>query len=163
MLLKLKTFFEKFKGILRTNTAFSEKVRQFNLKRSALKSKKISTKKVVSTTNVTKIEFPKLIIMILAIFAIIWINWYFLLVTIQVPTNDMGTVVVSILEKVVNVILVYFLYQGWMKNSRNKYGIDTDGIPYSIKASYSEIFEESPPSDSETNEGEMNDSDELSE
>ena len=154
MLLKFKQFLSKFKGIFRATPALEQRVNTIKL---------LKMKECEVSTSETKFEFPKLLIMLYSSFAIIWVNWYFILITLQLDTGDMGMVVISIVEKIVYVVLVYFLYQGWMKSSRNKYGIDTDGIPYAIKGSYNSIFEDAPASKAEKKEGTMKDSDELSE
>lgn len=154
MLLKIKNLLAKFKGILRVAPSLEQKAKTIKL----LKMKECAT-----TVPETKFEFPKLLIMLYSSFAMIWVNWYFVLITLQIETGDMGMVVINILEKIVYVVLVYFLYQGWMKTSRNKYGIDTDGIPYAVKGAYNSIFEDAPPSKAEKKEGTLKDSDELSE
>lgn len=154
MLLKIKKILDKFKGIFRVAPSLEQRAKNIKL---------IKMQQCETILPETKFEFPKLLIMLYSSFAIIWVNWYFILITLQLETGDMGMVVISIVEKIVYVVLVYFLYQGWMKSSRNKYGIDTDGIPYAIKGEYERIFEEAPPSECEKSEGEMKSSDELSE
>lgn len=38
-------------------------------------------------------------------------------------------------------IVSYVLYQGSLKNSRNKYGVDADGIPFKQKVEYESVEE----------------------
>lgn len=154
MLLKIKKILDKFKGIFRIAPSLEQQAKSIKL---------IKMQQCETTLPETKFEFPKLLIMLYSSFAIIWVNWYFILITLQLETGDMGMVVISIVEKIVYVVLVYFLYQGWMKSSRNKYGIDTDGIPYAVKGAYNSIFEDAPTSAAEKKEGILKDSDELSE
>lgn len=158
MLLKITNLLKRFKGVLKLPIPWHDQIKQ----KKVAKTTPLTIPEPI-TTSTSKFEFSKLLIILYSTFAIGWVNWYFILVTLQIETGEMGTVVVSILEKIVYVVLVYFLYQGWMKSSRNKYGIDTDGIPYAIKGEYERIFEEAPPSECEKSEGEMKSSDELSE
>lgn len=106
------------------------------------------------TTNLSapkRIEFSQVVVGASLIFAFIWINWFFVLVTIGIEASVMASVIESILQNIVYVVLTYFIYQGWLKNSRNKYGIASDGIPYVLKAKYNAAFgTETPDVDSNT-------------
>lgn len=44
-----------------------------------------------------------------------------------------STLAVTSLTTVIASLLSYLLYQMGLKNSRNKYGIDSDGVPFSVK------------------------------
>lgn len=45
------------------------------------------------------------------------------------------------LTMIISPILSYVLYQFGLKNSRNKYGVDADGIPYKQKIEYEGVEE----------------------
>ena len=50
-----------------------------------------------------------------------------------------ATVAVTCITVVIGSLLSYFLYQFGLKNSRNKYGVDSEGNPYKQKIEYEEI------------------------
>lgn len=88
----------------------------------------------------TGFEFSKIIVIVSFTLAIICTLWFFILTTLQIDTGAMADVVNELIRDVINVAFVYYLYNGWLKNSRNKYGIDVDGIPYAIQSKYNTIF-----------------------
>ena len=46
------------------------------------------------------------------------------------------TIAVTCITVVIGALLSYFLYQFGLKNSRNKYGVDSEGQPYQQKVEY---------------------------
>ena len=103
MLLKITNLLKQFKGVLKLPIPGHDQIKQ---KRVA-KTTPLTIPEPI-TTSTSKFEFSKLLIILYSTFAIGWVNWYFILVTLQMETGEMGTVVVSILEKIVYVVLVYF-------------------------------------------------------
>ena len=44
-------------------------------------------------------------------------------------------VAVAGVAEIIAPVIGYFIYQAKLKDSRNKYGIDKDGVPYAVKQS----------------------------
>lgn len=87
-----------------------------------------------------KIEWSKLFCsLVAAIFAIygIWCGVeYYRLCRLAIETcaeMPEPTLAVINVSTVIASLLSYLLYQMGLKNSRNKYGIDSDGIPFNFK------------------------------
>lgn len=79
----------------------------------------------------TKIEFSKCIVIVSWTVTIIWITLSFILAFFNKDTNS--EVTVALITDSFGVTLAYFIYQASLKMSRNKYGIDHDGIPFKVK------------------------------
>ena len=88
----------------------------------------------------SKFEFSKLIVIISLGIAFICVIWFFILTTLQMETGNMYMVVNELIKDIVYVAVVYFLYNGFLKNSRNKYGIDVTGVPYVVQEKYRSVF-----------------------
>lgn len=99
----------------------------------------------------TEFEFSKIIVVVSFTLAIICTLWFFILTTLQIDTGAMADVVNELIRDVINVAFVYYLYNGWLKNSRNKYGIDVNGIPYAIQTKYNNVFGSTEPKTSKEN------------
>ena len=87
-----------------------------------------------------KIEWSKLFCSLIAgIFAIygIWCGIeYYVLCRIAIENGSMmpePTLAVVNVSTVIASLVSYLLYQAGLKNSRNKYGIDSDGVPFEYK------------------------------
>ena len=93
----------------------------------------------------SKFEFSKLIVIISLSIAFICVIWFFILTTLQMETGNMYMVVNELIKDIVYVAVVYFLYNGFLKNSRNKYGIDVAGVPYAVQEKYRSVFGSTPP------------------
>ena len=76
-------------------------------------------------------EFAQRIVVISWIVTVIWISSSFILAWYNKDTNS--AVTVSLITESFGVTVGYFIYQAVLKNSRNKYGVDNDGIPYNVK------------------------------
>lgn len=75
-----------------------------------------------------KLEFSKLFLLLNWLIAVVWISLSYCLAALGMDSNSDVTVVV--VTEVLVVTLGYLLYQFGLKNSRNKYGIDKNGVPY---------------------------------
>ena len=85
-----------------------------------------------------KIEFSKLIVIVLLVFALVWVTWSYLLADAGMDPNT--EVTSTVVEAVIGVSVVYFLYQFGLKSSRNKHGIAEDGVPYRLHQKYKDVF-----------------------
>ena len=110
-------------------------------------------KDIVTKTEPTKtgFEFSKIIVIVSFTLAIVCTLWFFILTTLQIDTGAMADVVNELIRDVINVAFVYYLYNGWLKSSRNKYGIDVNGIPYSIQSRYNTVFGSNEPKTTKEN------------
>jgi hypothetical protein len=75
-----------------------------------------------------KNEFSKLIVVIAVIVAVANNIMYW--ITVLLGFTPDSSVPVTALGTIFGAILSYCLYQLGLKNSRNKYGIDSDGQPF---------------------------------
>jgi uncharacterized protein YacL len=99
--------------------------------------------------KIHKVEFSKLlcglIALIIGAVAIYAIARYYALMQLAIEYNSTAapdaTLAVTCVSVLLGAFLSYCLYQFGLKNSRNKYGVNTDGIPYQeqIKSLYEEI------------------------
>lgn len=95
----------------------------------------------MDTKNKQKMEFSKKLVVVSWIITIIWISLSFLLAFFGKDANS--EVTVALITESFGMTLAYFIYQATLKISRNKYGIDCDGVPYSVKQKIGSIVEES--------------------
>ena len=97
-----------------------------------------------------KFEWSKLFCGIIAgifgAFSLWSIAEYYSLAQMAIMAGSMlmpdATVAVTCITVVIGSLLSYFLYQFGLKNSRNKYGIDSDGNPYKQKIEYESVDED---------------------
>lgn len=85
----------------------------------------------------TKAEFAKIIVVISYIFCTIWVTLSYVLSFFG--RESVENLSVSIVTVLLSAQVSYFATKFLEKNSRNKYGIDADGIPYSIKENSEKI------------------------
>ncbi len=83
-----------------------------------------------------KIETSKLFCGIVMIFSIVCTALCFVLAFLGYPVPE--TLGVTVFGMGVVDVLGYLFYNGANKNSRNKYGIDVDGVPFSVKKDVAE-------------------------
>lgn len=79
-----------------------------------------------------KTETSKVLCTVVMIFSFIGAAICFLLAFLE-KSSVCETLAVTMFTGGVVDIVGYLTYQGAMKNSRNKYGIDVDGVPYYLK------------------------------
>ena len=68
---------------------------------------------------------------------IVWITLSFILAFFDKDTNS--EVTVSLITESFGLTVSYFIYQAVLKTSRNKYGIDSDGVPFKIKQKIEDV------------------------
>lgn len=78
-----------------------------------------------------KMEFGQKLVVISWAITIVWISLSYALSFVDRNPNE--TVTVSLITESFGVTLAYFGYQGILKTSRNKHGVDKDGIPFKMK------------------------------
>lgn len=78
-----------------------------------------------------RMEFAQKIVTISWAVTIVWISLSFILAFLDKDTNS--DVTIALITESFGVTIAYFAYQAILKTNRNKYGIDSDGIPYKIK------------------------------
>lgn len=83
-------------------------------------------------------EFAQKIVIISWAVTIIWISLSFILAFYDKNTNS--EVTVALITESFGVTLAYFIYQAVLKTSRNKHGIDSDGIPFKVKQKLGNIM-----------------------
>lgn len=88
---------------------------------------------MVSKTNnkLKRAEFAQKIVVTSWAVTIVWISLSFILAFMDKDTNS--NVTVALISESFGVTLAYFIYQAILKTSRNKYGVDYDGIPFKVK------------------------------
>lgn len=79
-----------------------------------------------------KLEFAQKLVIVSWIITIVWITLSFALAFFDKDTNS--EVTVALITESFGVTISYFIYQAMLKMSRNKHGIDSDGIPYKFKS-----------------------------
>lgn len=79
-----------------------------------------------------KREFSKVLVIMSWVVTIVWISLSFALAFIDKDTNS--EVTISLITESFGVTLAYFIYQATLKLSRNKHGIDLDGVPFKLKS-----------------------------
>lgn len=105
-------------------------------------------------------EFSKFMVIFLTFFSVVCVADSYILSHLGLdPNTDITNTMIT---SVMIVIPSYFGYQMSLKISRNKNGIDSDGIPFSRKSA-SEIFEEASNIVENDLSKESGDSDETSE
>lgn len=83
-------------------------------------------------------EFAQKIVVVSWAVTIIWISLSFILAFLSRDTNS--EVTITLIRESFGVTLAYFAYQAVLKTSRNKHGIDSDGVPHAIKQRANSIF-----------------------
>lgn len=84
-----------------------------------------------------KREFSQVIVVVSWAVTIVWISLSFILAFFDKDTNS--DVTVALITESFGVTLAYFIYQATLKISRNKYGIDLDGVPFKLKSKFENI------------------------
>jgi hypothetical protein len=77
-----------------------------------------------------KVEFSKIVVCISWAASVLWITFSFILSWFGRDPNS--TVTVTIVTQTLATTLGYYGYQGFLKHSRNKNGIDENGTPYAL-------------------------------
>ena len=78
-----------------------------------------------------KKEFSQVLVIISWVVTIVWISLSFTLAFFDKDTNS--EVTISLITESFGVTISYFIYQATLKLSRNKHGIDLDGVPFNLK------------------------------
>lgn len=78
-----------------------------------------------------KMEFGQKLVAISWAVTIVWISLSYALSFTDHNPNE--TVTVALVTESFGVTLAYFGYQGVLKTSRNKHGVDRDGVPFRMK------------------------------
>ena len=81
--------------------------------------------------HIRKKEFSKVLVVMSWVITIVWISLSFALAFFDKDTNS--EVTISLITESFGVTLAYFIYQATLKLSRNKHGIDLDGVPFKLK------------------------------
>lgn len=84
-----------------------------------------------ANNRLKRAEFAQRIVVTSWAVTIVWISLSFILAFIDKDTNS--NVTVALISESFGVTLAYFIYQAILKTSRNKYGVDRDGIPFKVK------------------------------
>lgn len=79
-----------------------------------------------------RMEFSQKLVVVSWVVTVIWIFLSYILAFFDKNTNEMVTV--TLITESLGVTLAYFCYQAILKTSRNKNGVDENGIPYKIKS-----------------------------
>ena len=79
----------------------------------------------------SKKEFSQVLVIISWVVTIVWISLSFTLAFFDKDTNS--EVTISLITESFGVTISYFIYQATLKLSRNKHGIDLDGVPFNLK------------------------------
>lgn len=95
--------------------------------------------------NNKKVEWSKVATGLIILFFAGYGIWsglrYYQLCQLAIETNSMmpdATLAVTCVTTILAALLSYCLYQWGLKNSRNKYGIDSDGQPFKQKLEISD-------------------------
>jgi len=75
-------------------------------------------------------EFSQKLVVISWVVTIVWIFLSYILAFFERNPNE--TVTVTLIIESFGVTLSYFCYQAILKTSRNKNGVDKDGVPFKI-------------------------------
>ena len=78
-----------------------------------------------------KMEFSQRPVVVSWVVTIVWITLSYALSFMERNPNE--TVTVALITESFGVTIAYFCYQGALKTSRNKHGVDKDGIPFKVK------------------------------
>lgn len=76
-------------------------------------------------------EFGKIIPIVSNIMFFGWVTWSYILAEKGLDTNS--AVTTAIVTQCIASNLGYYSYQGWLKNSRNKYRTDENGVPFEMR------------------------------
>ena len=95
-----------------------------------------------------KKEFSQVLVIMSWVITIVWISLSFTLAFFDKDTNS--EVTIALITESFGVTLAYFVYQATLKLSRNKYGIDLDGVPFKLKSKLEDI---TPPESKDSSEG----------
>jgi len=102
-----------------------------------------------------KVEKSFICLAVILLFGMVCVATYYVAIFFDKPCDS--TVATTSLTTIIGGLLSYFLYQFGLKNSRNKYGIDSDGQPFAMKVEYDDVDDnediENNADDSETAEG----------
>ena len=82
-------------------------------------------------------EFTQCMVIVSWTVTIVWITLSFILAFFDKDTNS--EVTVSLITESFGLTVSYFIYQAVLKTSRNKYGIDSDGVPFKIKQKIEDV------------------------
>ena len=78
-----------------------------------------------------RMEFSQKLVVLSWAITVVWITSSYILSWLNLNPND--TVSVALITESFGVTLSYFVYQAVLKTSRNKTGVDKNGIPYKVK------------------------------
>lgn len=84
-----------------------------------------------------KMEFSQKLVVVSWAVTIIWIFLSYVLAFFDKNTNEMVTV--SLITESLGITLAYFCYQAILKTSRNKTGVDANGVPYKIESKINQV------------------------
>lgn len=86
-----------------------------------------------------KKEFGQCIVIVSWAVTIVWITLSFILAFFDKDTNS--EVTIELVRESFGVTLAYFIYQAALKMSRNKHGVDRDGVPFKVKQKLDGVVE----------------------
>lgn len=79
--------------------------------------------------NIIK-EFSQKISFFANLMFFVWTTWSYILASLGLDPNVEVTKIIA--GQCISVNIGYYSYQGWLKNSSNKYGTDKNGVPYRL-------------------------------
>lgn len=82
-------------------------------------------------------EFAQCMVIVSWTVTIVWITLSFILAFFDKDTNS--EVTVALITESFGLTVSYFIYQAVLKTSRNKYGIDSDGVPFKVKQNIEDV------------------------
>lgn len=93
-----------------------------------------------------QLDYSQRIVLVILAFAICCIAMSYIMPAITLwlfgeAVESNTDLSISLVESVIYVVAVYAVYNGALKISRNVHGIAKDGVPYSIKEKYENLFE----------------------
>lgn len=91
-------------------------------------------------------EFAQCLVIVSWAVTIVWITLSFILAFFDKNTNS--EVTVALITESFGVTLAYLIYQASLKISRNRHGIDKDGVPYKVKQRLEGVIEDQERSES---------------
>lgn len=81
--------------------------------------------------NKDRMEFSQKLVVLSWAITVLWITSSYALSWMNLNPNE--TVTVALVTESFGVTICYFAYQAVLKTSRNKTGVDKNGIPYRMK------------------------------
>ena len=99
-----------------------------------------------SNKKTSKKEFSQVLVIVSWVVTIVWISLSFTLAFFDKDTNS--EVTISLITESFGVTIAYFIYQATLKLSRNKHGIDLDGVPFKLKNKLESVVSPEEPKDS---------------